>query len=64
MTLFILCTGFNVTAVFMKNWDIVNEVGECLAEKDLEDATWVCNKLKIPLLDVNFVKDYWIDVFR
>ncbi|CAB0038851.1 unnamed protein product [Trichogramma brassicae] len=55
--------GFEVTAVFMKNWDIANELGECQADKDLEDAKWICNKLKIPLVDVNFVKEYWNDVF-
>ena len=48
----------------MKNWDIANETGECQTEKDFEDAKWICNKLQIPLIDVNFVKDYWNDVFR
>lgn len=48
----------------MKNWDIANEIGECQAEKDFEDAKWVCSRLQIPLFDVNFVKDYWNDVFR
>lgn len=48
----------------MRNWDIVNELGECQAEKDYEDAKWICNRLKIQLHDVNFVKDYWNEVFR
>lgn len=48
----------------MKNWDIVDEVGHCSSEKDYQDAKWVCEKLKIPLVQVNFVKDYWNDVFR
>lgn len=55
--------GFNVTGVFMYNWDINDETGVCSIEKDLEDAQWVCKKLKIPFLEVNFVKDYWNDVF-
>ncbi|XP_058788872.1 mitochondrial tRNA-specific 2-thiouridylase 1 isoform X2 [Phymastichus coffea] len=55
--------GMNVTGVFMRNWDVVNEAGECQVEQELQDAKWVCNNLKIPLIDVNFVKDYWIDVF-
>ncbi|XP_001600621.1 mitochondrial tRNA-specific 2-thiouridylase 1 [Nasonia vitripennis] len=55
--------GFKVTGIFMRNWDIVNELGECQAEKDYEDAKWICNRLKIPLHDVNFVKDYWNEVF-
>ncbi|XP_015584788.1 mitochondrial tRNA-specific 2-thiouridylase 1 isoform X2 [Cephus cinctus] len=54
---------FNVTAVFMKNWDITDETGYCTAEKDYEDAKWVCDKLKVPLLNVNFVKEYWNTVF-
>ena len=48
----------------MKNWDIIDETGECMAEKDFADADWICKKLKIPLIRVNFVKDYWNDVFR
>ncbi|XP_043680583.1 mitochondrial tRNA-specific 2-thiouridylase 1 [Vespula pensylvanica] len=55
--------GFNVTGVFMKNWDILNEKGVCLAEKDYKDAKKVCEKLDIPLFQVNFVKEYWNDVF-
>ncbi|XP_076639936.1 mitochondrial tRNA-specific 2-thiouridylase 1 isoform X1 [Colletes latitarsis] len=55
--------GFNVTGVFMKNWDIVDETGRCATEKEHEHALWVCNKLKIPLIEVNFVKEYWNNVF-
>ncbi|XP_054009643.1 mitochondrial tRNA-specific 2-thiouridylase 1 isoform X1 [Hylaeus anthracinus] len=55
--------GFNVTGVFMKNWDIADETGKCSVEEDQEHAQWVCNKLKIPLVEVNFVKEYWNNVF-
>ncbi|KAK2576050.1 hypothetical protein KPH14_007391 [Odynerus spinipes] len=55
--------GFNVTGVFMKNWDIVDETGVCTTEKDYEDAKKVCEKLDIPLVKVNFVKEYWNHVF-
>ncbi|XP_026830322.1 mitochondrial tRNA-specific 2-thiouridylase 1-like [Ooceraea biroi] len=35
--------GFNVTGVFMKNWDIKDETGTCAVERDYEDARWVCD---------------------
>ncbi|XP_076647306.1 mitochondrial tRNA-specific 2-thiouridylase 1 isoform X2 [Halictus rubicundus] len=47
----------------MKNWDIADETGRCTTEEDYEHAQWVCDKLKIPLLQVNFVKEYWNNVF-
>jgi tRNA-specific 2-thiouridylase len=56
--------GFNITGIFMKNWDIKDETGTCTVEKDYEDARWVCDKLKISLLQVDFVKEYWNEVFR
>lgn len=30
--------GFNVQAVFMQNWDIVDETGQCIADKEFADA--------------------------
>lgn len=56
--------GFDVTGVFMKNWDIVNEFGECQAEKDFEDADVTCKQIGIPLLKVEFIKEYWNEVFK
>lgn len=47
----------------MKNWDVVDEHGHCTGEADWQDAQWVCQRLKIPLVQVNFVKEYWNDVF-
>ncbi|XP_049807201.1 mitochondrial tRNA-specific 2-thiouridylase 1 [Schistocerca nitens] len=55
--------GYDVHGVFMKNWDVIDETGACTSQKDEEDAEWVCNKLQIPFHRVNFVKEYWIDVF-
>lgn len=55
--------GFNVTGVFMKNWDIRDETGKCMMEKDYDDARYICDKLKIPLIQVDFVKEYWNEVF-
>ncbi|XP_075216587.1 mitochondrial tRNA-specific 2-thiouridylase 1 [Lycorma delicatula] len=55
--------GFDVTGVFMKNWDPLEESGNCSYNYDLEDAEWLCTKLEIPFKVVDFVKDYWNDVF-
>lgn len=55
--------GFNVQGVFMQNWDIRDETGSCSVENDYQDAKYVCNKLNIKLNCVNFVKEYWSEVF-
>lgn len=47
----------------MVNWDIRDETGHCSAEDDFRDASFVCDKLKIPLERVDFVKEYWNEVF-
>lgn len=56
--------GYDVHGVFMQNWDIADEQGQCSADKDYKDAAIVCDKLGIKLHHVNFVKYYWNDVFR
>lgn len=56
--------GFDVVGVFMRNWDQVEENGICSSDKDLEDGRHVCQKLGIPLVEVNFVKEYWNLVFN
>ena len=48
----------------MRNWDVVDEQGVCRADRDAEDAAWVCRTLQIPFQEVNFVRQYWNDVFR
>ena len=55
--------GFEVIGVFLKNWDLVDEQGICQADKEAEDAEYVCNKLQIPFRHINFVKEYWSEVF-
>lgn len=47
----------------MRNWDEKDEKGHCTGDADAEDAEWVCRKLEIPFHEVNFVKDYWNNVF-
>lgn len=65
--------GYNVIGLFMRNWDSVinndylgnpnldNDI--CPQEADYNDAVEVCNKLDIPLHRVDFVKEYWDNVF-
>ncbi|EGW00759.1 Mitochondrial tRNA-specific 2-thiouridylase 1 [Cricetulus griseus] len=55
--------GYQVTGVFMKNWDSLDEHGVCAADKDCEDAYKVCQLLDIPFHQVSYVKEYWNDVF-
>jgi tRNA-specific 2-thiouridylase len=47
----------------MKNWNEVDEKGYCSSDKELEDAKFVANKLQIELREINFVKEYWINIF-
>lgn len=55
--------GYDVTAVFMQNWDAENDEN-CTANEDLKDALRVCDQLEIPFETVNFSKDYWNNVFE
>lgn len=55
--------GYDVTGIFMKNWDDTDEFGVCTAEKDYEDVIKVCNQLDIPYYSINFEKEYYDRVF-
>ncbi|OWF36117.1 mitochondrial tRNA-specific 2-thiouridylase 1-like [Mizuhopecten yessoensis] len=55
--------GYEVIGLFMTNWDKLNEKGECQADKDFEDAQFICEHLNLPLHNVSFVKEYWNEVF-
>ena len=65
--------GHEVIACFMRNWDALANndylgnptLGEsqCPQEVDYEDAVKVAQLLDIPLLRIDFVKEYWDDVF-
>ena len=65
--------GYEVVAGFMRNWDsLANNdylgnpnvnASQCPQEKDYEDAKSVADKLGIPLLRQDFVKEYWDNVF-
>ena len=56
--------GFEVEALFMKNWEEDDYPGYCAAAADLKDAEQVCDQLQIKLHTVNFSKEYWDSVFQ
>lgn len=56
--------GYQVEALFMKNWEEDDEAGYCAAEQDLKDAQQVCERLGLKLHTVNFSAEYWDAVFE
>lgn len=55
--------GYQVTGLFMKNWEEDDDTDYCTAAADLADAQAVCDNLNIPLKTVNFAAEYWDNVF-
>ncbi|WP_138159619.1 tRNA 2-thiouridine(34) synthase MnmA [Peptoniphilus catoniae] len=55
--------GYDVTGVFMKNWDEEDEDGICTATEDYLDVTRVASQLGIKYYTVNFEKQYKDRVF-
>lgn len=55
--------GYNVIGMFMKNWEEKDDEGICKASKEFEDVVRVCEEIGIPYYSVNFVKEYWDNVF-
>lgn len=55
--------GYEVIAVFMRNWHEEDECGHCTAEQDYEDVRKVANFLDIPYYSVDLSKQYIDDVF-
>ena len=53
--------GYDVHAIFMKNWDDKNAI--CNSEDDYADAIAVCKKLDISLKKINYTKEYKERVF-
>ncbi len=56
--------GYQVSGLFMKNWEEDDTEEYCAAAQDLKDATQVCEKLDIELHEVNFAHEYWENVFE
>ncbi len=55
--------GYQVIGLFMKNWDEIDQAGNCSADSDYQDVIKVCERLDVPYYSVNFVKEYWDNVF-
>ncbi|EPS94772.1 tRNA-methyltransferase [Fomitopsis schrenkii] len=58
---------YDLSAVFMRNWDTRDESGTdkgCEWEKDWEDVQQVCRKLDIPCRMVDLSRQYWLRVFE
>ena len=60
----LLQQGYEVEALFMKNWDEDDAGGHCPAEQDLADARAVADRLGIPLRTISFSSEYWDRVFE
>ena len=56
--------GYQVTGVFMKNWEEDDDTEYCTAAADLADAQAVCDTLGIELKTINFAAEYWDHVFE
>lgn len=56
--------GFNVSGMFMKNWEEDDTEEYCAAAQDLKDAAQVCERIGIDLHEVNFAHEYWENVFE
>lgn len=65
--------GFEVEGLFMRNWDSMlnndiqgnpNNGPICPQEEDYNDALEVAKYLNIPLHRIDFIKEYWDDVFK
>lgn len=59
----LLQKGYEVSGLFMKNWEEDDTSGHCTATQDVADAQNVCDKLGIQLHTVNFAAEYWDNVF-
>ena len=56
--------GYEVSGMFMKNWDEDDGTEYCTAIEDLKDAEQVADTLGIKLHQVNFAAEYWDNVFE
>lgn len=70
----LLQEGYEVTGCYMRNWDAqlnndylgnptINN-NQCPQEKDYQDAKKVAVKLGIPLLRIDYIQEYWDNVFQ
>jgi len=62
--LLLLQQGYNVSGLFMKNWEEHDPAAPCPAAIDANDAMQVADLLDIDFDAVNFSTEYWDRVFR
>ncbi len=70
----LLEAGYNVEAMYMRNWDsaVNNDVlgnpdlldDVCPQERDYQDAKMVAKQLGVKLYRVDFIEEYWNSVFE
>ncbi|XP_065194675.1 mitochondrial tRNA-specific 2-thiouridylase 1-like [Sycon ciliatum] len=56
--------GYNLLGVYMRNWDERDESGHCHGDEEWNQVKSVCNRLDIDCVQVNFVREYWTNVFE
>jgi len=56
--------GYDVSGLFMQNWQEARDDGHCTADQDLTDARAICDTIGIELQTVNFSNEYWNQVFE
>ena len=56
--------GYNVSGLFMKNWEEDDNTDNCTSKQDFLDATEVAKTIGIPLHTANFATEYWDNVFE
>lgn len=66
--------GYEVSCCYMRNWDSAlnnDTLGNptlldpvCPQEKDFQDAQRTADQLGLPLYRVDYIREYWDDVFR
>ena len=56
--------GYGVEGVYMSNWDDKDELGQCSSDEDYNNVMEIADAIGITCNRVEFVKEYWTDIFR
>jgi len=56
--------GYDVDALFMRNWEDDDGTPYCSIKEDFLDATFIADQLDIPLKELNFSQQYKEKVFK
>lgn len=55
--------GYQVVGMFMRNWEELDENGQCTSKQDYQDVAETCSQLDIPFQAIDFVEEYKENVF-